>query len=279
VDAVGPEAIAEGIWVFRSRFAEMLSTLIRLDADHAVLVDPPMFADEAEGIRRFARERGLSVDFLVLTHAHGDHIYGAVHFPGTLTLAHRDFWDFWREIEAMDREFFSRFLPDYGIPEVRCPHLLLAHGSRMRFQRELVFAHVPGHSPDGLMVELPGEGIWIAGDTVLPVPLVSSGSLRRLHATLLDLLGRFHGGTIVPGHGEVVRDGTARRLLEGNVRYLERLGEEVGRAISAGKDLREVEGSLPLARFGIREDAVGGLAAWIHRENLRRAYTELSEGE
>ena len=276
---MGPEGIAEGIWVFRSRFAEMLSVLIALDGRRAVLVDPPMFAAEAEGIRTFAGERGLTVDFLVLTHAHGDHIYGATYFPGALVLAHRNFWDFWREIEAADRDFFSRSLPGYDIPEVRCPHLLLAHGTRMRFGRELAFAHVPGHSPDGLMVELPWEGIWIVGDTVLRIPLISSGSHGELLATLRGLSRRFRGETIVPGHGEVLRGAEARRLLQDNIRYLERLGEEVGRAISAGKGLREVEETLPLARFGVPEEAVGGLAAWIHRENPRRAYAELSRGE
>ncbi len=272
---MGFEVIAEGVWVFRSRFADMLSTLVQLDGGRAALVDPPMFADEAEGLKRFARERELSVDFLVLTHAHGDHIYGVAHFPDALVLAQSRFWEYWREIEATDRGFFSRFLPDYRIPEVRCPHLLLAHGSRMRFQRELVFTHVPGHSPDGLMIELPTEGIWIAGDTVLRIPFISSGERTELLMTLRALGERFRGKAIVPGHGRVLRGEEARRLLAENIHYLERLGPEVERAVRDGGGLEEAV-AIPLTRFGIPEEAVGGLAAWIHRENLKKVYEELS---
>lgn len=269
------QEIGEGVWVFRSRFADMLSTLVQLDGRRAALVDPPMFADEADEIRGFAGERGLSIEFLVITHAHGDHAYGIAHFPDALVLAQSRFWEYWREIEATDRVFFSRLLPEYVIPELRCPNLLLANGSRLRFERELSFRHVPGHSPDGLLVELPAEGIWIAGDTVLRIPFISSGERTELLMTLRELGGRFRGEAIVPGHGRVLRGEEARRLLAENILYLERLGTEVERAVREGGGLEEAV-AIPLTRFGIPEGAVGGLAAWIHRENLKKVYEELS---
>ncbi|MGY4706818.1 MBL fold metallo-hydrolase [Candidatus Bipolaricaulota sp. J31] len=272
---MSPAEIGENIWVFRSRFVNMLSTLIRLDGERAALVDPPMFADEADEIRGFAGERGFSIVFLILTHAHGDHAYGIAHFPDALVLAQSLFWEFWREIEAADRGFFSRFLPGYELPELRCPNLLLADGSRLRFARELVFRHVPGHSPDGLLVELPEERVWIAGDTVIPTPLISSGSLRELRETLRTLLREFPGGILVPGHGEVLRGEAAREAISANLAYLARLEEVIKRAMAAGMELKALL-EVPPQKLGLGSKNPDIVELWIHRENLRRAYEELS---
>ena len=269
------EDLAQGVWTFRSRFADMLSTLIGLNGKRAALIDPPMFADEAAEIRGFAVKQGLSVDFLILTHAHGDHIYGAAHFPGALIIAHRGFWDFWCRIGAEDREFFARFLPDYEIPEVRRPHFLLENGSEIWLGRRLIFKHVPGHSPDGLMVELPREGIWIVGDVVIPTPLFSSGSLLELKRTLRELLEEFSGGVLVPGHGRALRGDAARGAIAANLGYLERLESAVREAIAKGTGLGELL-KVPPERLGLSQGNPDPLDRWIHRENLRRAYEELS---
>ena len=269
------ERIVDGVWVFRSRFAEMLSTLIDMGRGRAVLVDPPMFADEAAGIQGFAQGEGLRIEYLVVTHAHGDHAYGTAHFPETPIIAHTGFWEFWREVEAADRGFFSRFLPGYEPPRVRPPNFLLADGSRIVFGRELVLRHVPGHSPDGILLEIPGEGIWIAGDTVIPVPLISSGSLRGLRETLRGLLEAFPGGILVPGHGGVLRGDAAREAIAANLEYLRRLEEAVERAIAAGMGLGELLSS-PLDRLGLTAGRPDAVELWIHRENLKRAYAELS---
>jgi glyoxylase-like metal-dependent hydrolase (beta-lactamase superfamily II) len=269
------ENLAQGVWIFKSRFAEMLSTLIGLDGKRAALIDPPMFADEAAEIRGFAAERGLSVDFLILTHAHGDHVYGAAHFPGALIIAHRSFWVFSRKIEAADQKFFTRFLPGYEIPEVRCPHLLLEDGSEMRLGRRLIFRHAHGHSPDGLMVELPDEGIWIVGDVVIPTPLLSSGSLVELKTSLRELLERFSGGVLVPGHGRALRGDAARGAIAANIEYLERLESAVRDAIAKGMELDELLEIAPEC-LDLSPRDLDPLDRWIHRENLRRAYEELS---
>ncbi len=272
------ERIAEGVWVFRSRFAEMLSTLIALEEGRGILVDPPMFAPEAEEVRELAEREGITIAWLVITHAHGDHAYGMAHFPGAPVIAHRRFWGFWREIEAEDRSFFVRYLPDYRPPELREPDLRFTEELEVGRRRKLVLAHAPGHTPDGITVKLPEERILIAGDTVLRIPFISSGGIRELRSTLEGLLRDFGEGLLVPGHGDVVKGKEARDLLEGNVRYLERLEDEVRGAIRLGEGLEEVE-RIPLRDFGIPEEAVGGLAAWIHRENLRVAYRELSQGD
>lgn len=265
--------IAAGVWVFRSRgFAGQQAALVSLGGE-ALLVDPPMVREEAEGIRAFARGKGLEIAWLAITHAHGDHAYGMAHFPEALVIAQREFWACWGRSAPSEAEYFARVLPGYRPPPLRPPNITFSRELAPKLGRGLVFRHAPGHSPDGLILELPKEKVWICGDTVIPVPYLISGDRKELLATLRGLLSRWDGEAIVMGHelvlsGEVARDG-----IEANIRYLERLAEAVAAALARGATRREIL-NIPLSEFGIPEDALAGLAGQLHRVNLDRTYMD-----
>ncbi len=271
----GPLDLGGGVWVFSSPgFADQLSTLISL-GEEALIVDPPMFPEEAGRIREFAHGRGLRVEWLVITHAHGDHAYGMVFFPEARVIAQREFWPFWRLAREVEAEYFERALPGFSPPPLREPNIVFARELTLKLGGRVVrLEHLPGHSPDGLMLELPGEGIWIVGDSVIPIPYLASGDRRELIARLRGLLVRWRGQTIVMGHDAVLSREQARAAILGNIRYLERLGAAVGEIISRGGTLKEAL-ALPLSEFGVPEASIGGLAAQLHRVNLERAFEEL----
>ena len=276
--AARPLAVAPGVWAFRSQgFAGLLSTLISL-GEEALLVDPPMFREEASGIRAFARAQGLEITWLAITHAHGDHAYGMAHFPEALVIAQREFWPFWERTAPGEADYFARALAGFRAPPLRPPHVTFAEELAPDLGRKLLLRHTPGHSPDGLLVELPGERVWICGDTVIPIPYLASGDREELLATLRGLLGRWQGETIVLGHEQVLSGEGARGMIECNIRYLERLKERVAAAIKRGKSRREIL-EIPLFEFGLSPDALSGLAGELHRVNLDRVYRELSEGK
>lgn len=274
-EAERPLAVAQGVWAFRSAgFAGQLSTLVSL-GEEALVVDPPMFRAEAEGIRAFAKEQGLRITWLVLTHAHGDHAYGMAHFPDTLVIAHREFWPFWGQTAPIEAEYFARTLPGYRPPSLREPNLTFEKELALLLGgRRLLFRHAPGHSPDGIVIELPSEKIWITGDTVIPIPYLASGDRAELPRTLRKLLSRWRGETIVMGHDRVLRGEEAKVAIERTVHYLESLEEVVQEAVAKGASREEVR-RIPLSAFGIPKDALGGLAAGLHRVNLDRVYQEL----
>ncbi len=274
-EAQGPLAIAPGVWVFSSPgFARLLSTMISL-GDEALLVDPPMFPAEAEAIQAFARAQGLEITWLAITHAHGDHAYGMAHFPKALVIAQQEFWPFWGRTAPIEAEYFAHALPGFRPLPLRPPNVTFSRELAPALGRELVFRHAPGHSPDGLLVELPREGIWICGDTVIPIPYLASGDREELLATLRGLLARWQGEVIVMGHDRVLRGEGARSAIEGNIRYLERLAEAVAAALAKGASRGEVLG-IPLSEFGISPEALSGLAGELHRVNLDRVYQEFS---
>ena len=63
--------------------------------------------------------------------------------------------------------------------------------------------------------------------------------------------------------------------IERNTGYLESLGEVVREALAKGASREEVR-RIPLSAFGIPKDALGGLAAELHRVNLDRTYEEFA---
>lgn len=275
-EAKKPLAVARGVWAFRSAgFAGQLSTLVSL-GEEALVVDPPMFRAEAETIRAFAQKRGLRITWLALTHAHGDHAYGTAHFPEALVIAQQGFWPFWGQTAPREAEYFAHTLPGYRPPSLREPNLtfekelvLLLGGQR------LLFRHAPGHSPDGIVIELPSEKVWITGDTVIPIPYLASGDREVLLRTLRGLLSRWDGETIVMGHDHVLSEEAARAAIECNIHYLKQLAEAVRGALVAGRSRGEIL-RMPVSAFGISEDALGSLAAQLHRANLEHMYQELT---
>lgn len=270
-----PHEIAPRVWVFKSEgFADQLATLIGL-GEEALVVDPPMFQEEAARVEEFARAQGLEIVWLALTHAHGDHAQGMAYFPQALAIAQREFWPTWQRVAPLEAEYFSRVLPGYqGLP-LREPEVTFARELRLkRAGRQVIFRSAPGHSPDGLWVELPAERVWIVGDTVLPVPYLAAGDRAQLLATLKELLARWEGGTLVLGHRQVLVGEQAHEMIEANLRYLKLLPQKVAEAAAAGKSKREVL-MLPLTEFGLPRGVWEPLGRELHRVNLERTWEEI----
>ena len=81
--------IAPGFVVFESRAAARMSSTVHWRGRRAVLVDPGILPDELARIDAFLADQHLTVERVVLTHCHWDHVagaarYGAVEPPGDL---------------------------------------------------------------------------------------------------------------------------------------------------------------------------------------------------
>ncbi len=162
--------------------------LVELD-ERTVLIDP------AEDSPRLASLlNGRTVDAVVLTHGHFDHVGGAWACDGAEVMMH----------EA-DLTYVDGFFPDHG-PIDR----MLDEGDEA--VAGLKVLHTPGHSPGSLA--LLGDGVLFVGDllfagsigrTDLPggSPREMEGSLRRIAGLAGDLI-------VYPGHGEVTTLGRER---------------------------------------------------------------------
>ena len=194
---VGP--IAENSYIFR-----------RDGSDRALIVDP---GDEADKLLDAIRELGVTLDGILLTHTHFDHI-GAVAPVAKATGA--EVWV--PEVEKFVLDDINSFVPwpDLGPFESYDAEHTLKGGERLElagFEVDVVFT--PGHSPGHVTFSIPDEQAIFSGDVLF------QGSVGRVDLpggdwpTLADSIARLLEALpdetrVLPGHMGETTLGTER---------------------------------------------------------------------
>jgi hydroxyacylglutathione hydrolase len=186
----------------------------------AMVVDP---GDEVTRILDLVGRHKLTVNVIVSTHAHIDHVGGLskLHqYTGAPVLMHRDDLPLY---QAMDvQASFMGVLP----PELTDIDQLLKEGDILRWGSfEAHVLHTPGHTPGSVSLYLPHD----AGKVAAPAPQLFSGdtlfagsigrtdlwggSMDQIMNSLRTKLMGLPDSTIVhPGHGPVTTIGKEREL-------------------------------------------------------------------
>jgi len=181
---VGP--LQENCWIVR-----------REDSDRALVVDPG-----DEGDRLIAAVDGLTVEAILLTHTHFDHV-GAVAQLARHT--HAPVYCPKLEVPIL-QDINSYVFPGYGPFEAYDPEETVEGGERLSLAGlDIDVLFTPGHSPGHVSYSIPDEQVLLDGDVLF------RGSIGRFdlpggHAqTLLDsivmLLNTLPDETrVLPGH-------------------------------------------------------------------------------
>jgi hydroxyacylglutathione hydrolase len=186
--------------------------LLRRDgSDHALIVDP---GDEAPRILAAVDELGVTVDAVLVTHCHFDHI-GAVAPVARATGAPV----YVGEIERPVLADIMSYVPFAGIgpyESYEADHLLKG-GERLELAGLEIGVHfTPGHSPGHLTYSIPAERAVFSGDVLF------EGSVGRTDLpggdweTLLTSIGGLMDAlpedtTVYPGHMGITTLGAERR--------------------------------------------------------------------
>jgi glyoxylase-like metal-dependent hydrolase (beta-lactamase superfamily II) len=156
------------------------------------LVETPagnLLIDAPEGVADWLAKAGVSVDDVLLTHQHYDHVMDAAALQGGGARLHA-FAPYSQELtlEAAARA--------WGMPIAVEPYRidsLFQMAQPLNIAgKEMLLAHLPGHAADSVIFHLPAEKLVFSGDTLF------AGSIGR---------------TDLPG-------GSTRQLLEGISRHL-----------------------------------------------------------
>jgi glyoxylase-like metal-dependent hydrolase (beta-lactamase superfamily II) len=186
------------------------STLIYGERD-AMLVDPLMTLEESRALADWVEATGKNLTTIYVTHAHGDHFFGAPtlleRFPGARLVATAGV------AACMDAQYGTRWF--HGFWDPRFPDQIssrrvvaepLGDDNAIELEGELLQAIDLGHTDtDGSSaLHVPSSGLVVAGDAVYgDVHLYlaeSQGSGRQHWLDALDTLELLEPTAIVSGH-------------------------------------------------------------------------------
>ncbi|MES0874710.1 MBL fold metallo-hydrolase [Sinimarinibacterium thermocellulolyticum] len=177
-------------------------------------------------VREIRRRTSLPIRYLILSHYHADHAYGAeaLRAAGAQLWMHREARHYLDSPRARERLAQRRgllpeaFAPDFTLP---LPDRWLDADERLELGGVTIDLRYvgPAHAPDDLVMLVPEDGVLFSGDLLFVgrIPtLGEAGSRDWLRA--LERLDDAHVRVFVPGHGPASTD--FRAAIDGMRTYL-----------------------------------------------------------
>lgn len=270
------ERVSDDIYVFTSELYAQVTAGLIATGDGAILVDSLPFPSEARELASFVPEVCPSgVKYVILTHYHADHTYGAYLFPEADVVAHG---------------LCRRLLRERGYPalreaqaeesmleevELRLPDVTF-EGKAMGLQladQVIGLIYAPGHTQDLVMVYAEDDQVLFASDTVMPVPSIVDGDVAAFRASL-EKITQLEINNLVEGHGEVVLVGEVQDVVESSLDYLDAIEAKVAEAIE-GSEGREALRHDSIESTGLSRLPLHGQVQQIHVANLMAVYDQM----
>ncbi len=270
------ERVSTDIYVFTSDlYAQVTAGVIATPAG-VIMVDTLPFPIETREIASFIANRfPVGVRYIVLTHYHADHVYGAYLFPEAQVVAHARCRHLLSTLGEQGLAAARAEAPELEEVELRLPDLTL-EDEKMGLHvgdKTLWLLWMPGHSEDMVSVFVEEERILLASDLVMPVPTIIDGDIGAMRRSLQKVLELEPEG-IVQGHGEVILRGEVREVIQRNLNYLDTIYELVAEAVAEGRR-RETLLGVDIEKCGLSRVALHGEAPRLHAANLFSLYERM----
>lgn len=176
----------------------------------AIVIDP---GDDVEDVMELVRRHRLTVKQIVITHAHIDHVGGAMklkRLTGAPILLNQNDYALLKMLDV--QAAWTGMRPpgavaiDQSIADADTIRIGALSGS---------FLHTPGHTEGSVCLYLPAEKMLIAGDTLFAGSIgrtdLPGGSFDKIMASLHGPVLSLPDDTIVvPGHGPLTTVGDER---------------------------------------------------------------------
>ncbi len=188
------------------------------ESKQAVIVDPSCYTDvEREKLAGFISSEGLKPVYILLTHAHFDHIFAVSHFADKYKVP-----VVMNEKDRVIVENNKYFCWEYGL---NVPDTSFAEGQVLTIEdgdvvtwgdgRKWEVLFTPGHTPGGVSFLDREAAVLIGGDTLFAGSIGRTdnkwGDYDALIKSIFEKLMPLDGDiTVVPGHGPYTTIGEER---------------------------------------------------------------------
>ena len=197
-------------------FGENTYILWHKTAKKAIVVDPGMMRDdERDLIVYFLDRHELTLQAVILTHIHIDHVTGAKWLAdkyGVKILANKG-----DELLASSLPLQAQlFGLKIDVPSFNIDQALKDGDELMLGDEKIVVIATPGHSPGGICLYMPDSATVISGDTLFEGSIgrtdLPGGNFDRLISSIKTKLLTLPDDTVVaPGHGYTTTIGAEKQ--------------------------------------------------------------------
>ena len=155
----------------------------------------------------FIENRGLTLDYIIITHEHTDHNWGVnalrEHFPDSKLVCSEACN---RNVRKANRAYFLLYYdnPDYRY-EIASADYLVSDGERIEWAgHQIGFVFTPGHSFGSVCIDI--DGMLFTGDTIMPYKPYFNGrdsNQDDWYLSIEKIKRAYPPQTVVyPGHGD-----------------------------------------------------------------------------
>ncbi len=277
------ERVSNNIYVFTSDLYAQVTAGAVLTREGAILIDTLPFPEEAHEMATFiARICPPGVQYVILTHYHADHTYGAYLFPQADVMAHENCHTLLSQVGTPALEEAKVEMPELEDVVLRLPDITFNDGEiGVRLGERMVrLIHAPGHTQDSVMVYVEDDRVLFAADTVMPVPSVVDGDMDTLRASLQKVT-ELPIENMVQGHGEVILRGEVKGVVKISLDYLDTIEAKAAEALEIDKGKGRGKGWETLLQdniesCGLSRIPLNGLVQQIHVANLLALYDNMA---
>lgn len=270
------ERVAENVYSFQSETYAQVTAGAIIGPNWAVVIDTLAMPEESIEIRNFIeRELAVPVRYLINTHHHADHCWGNCFFPSATVIAHNLCRELLLREGVEGLKAAAVHSPVFRQVRIVPPQITFSeHYLSLRVgKKTLTLTPLPGASPDNIGVLVEEDKILFAGDAFMPLPYIVGGDVDETVASL-KRIAKMGLENIIQGHGDIVLRGEIDNAIKENLTYLSALRKAVRQA-SRRKYPLEMLAEVDIESCGKSRVLIGGLAAELHRRNLRALYTKM----